>query len=209
MLHSVIIEHERAEIDREGFITSGDVGYLDDGGYLFLCDRKRDMVISGGVNIYPAEIENTLIGIGSIILNGAKIGKNCLVGANSLITEGKEIPDNSLVLGAPAKVVRASSMRPTRRSSRASASSTGAASGSNRSMRGWSMVRGNSGIESHYRISAEASLRSCLAPKIIKRSPGYTTSLPLGLTLLVPSAPFIAITVAPLILASDSDWPKR
>jgi long-chain acyl-CoA synthetase len=52
---------KRAEIDRDGFITSGDVGYLDDEGYLFLCDRKRDMVISGGVNIYPAEIEAVLI----------------------------------------------------------------------------------------------------------------------------------------------------
>lgn len=52
---------KRAEIDREGFITSGDIGYLDDAGYLFLCDRKRDMVISGGVNIYPAEIEAVLI----------------------------------------------------------------------------------------------------------------------------------------------------
>ncbi len=53
---------KRAEIEREGFITSGDVGYLDADGYLFLCDRKRDMVISGGVNIYPAEIEAVLIG---------------------------------------------------------------------------------------------------------------------------------------------------
>ena len=51
---------ERGAIEREGFITSGDVGYLDDDGYLFLCDRKRDMVISGGVNIYPAEIEAAL-----------------------------------------------------------------------------------------------------------------------------------------------------
>src|SRR5205823_7312666 len=51
---------ERAKVDREGFITSGDVGYLDKDGYLFLCDRKRDMVISGGVNIYPAEIEAVL-----------------------------------------------------------------------------------------------------------------------------------------------------
>jgi long-chain acyl-CoA synthetase len=41
-------------------ITSGDVGYLDEDGYLFICDRKRDMVISGGVNIYPAEIEAVL-----------------------------------------------------------------------------------------------------------------------------------------------------
>ncbi|MDB5501205.1 MAG: long-chain-fatty-acid--CoA ligase [Tardiphaga sp.] len=51
----------RAEAGRDGLISVGDVGYLDRDGYLFLCDRKRDMVISGGVNIYPAEIENALI----------------------------------------------------------------------------------------------------------------------------------------------------
>ena len=51
---------KRSEIDREGFITSGDVGYIDADGYVFICDRKRDMVISGGVNIYPAEIEAAL-----------------------------------------------------------------------------------------------------------------------------------------------------
>ncbi|HEY3892005.1 MAG TPA: acyl-CoA synthetase [Bradyrhizobium sp.] len=51
---------KRAEIEREGFITSGDVGYIDADGYVFICDRKRDMVISGGVNIYPAEIEAVL-----------------------------------------------------------------------------------------------------------------------------------------------------
>jgi len=53
----------RAEAGRDGLVSVGDVGYLDADGYLFLCDRKRDMVISGGVNIYPAEIENTLIGM--------------------------------------------------------------------------------------------------------------------------------------------------
>jgi long-chain acyl-CoA synthetase len=51
---------KRAEIERDGFITSGDVGYIDADGYVFICDRKRDMVISGGVNIYPAEIEAVL-----------------------------------------------------------------------------------------------------------------------------------------------------
>jgi len=50
--------------------------------------------------------DGTLIGIGSVVLNGAKIGKNCLVGASALITEGKEFPDGSMILGAPAKVVR-------------------------------------------------------------------------------------------------------
>ena len=51
---------KRAEIERDEFITSGDVGYIDQDGYVFICDRKRDMVISGGVNIYPAEIEAAL-----------------------------------------------------------------------------------------------------------------------------------------------------
>jgi long-chain acyl-CoA synthetase len=45
----------------EGFFTVGDIGYLDEDGYLFLMDRKIDMIISGGVNIYPAEIEGTLL----------------------------------------------------------------------------------------------------------------------------------------------------
>jgi long-chain acyl-CoA synthetase len=44
-----------------GVMTVGDVGYLDDEGFLFLCDRKIDMIISGGVNIYPAEIEAVLV----------------------------------------------------------------------------------------------------------------------------------------------------
>jgi long-chain acyl-CoA synthetase len=56
-------EAERAEIEKDGLITLGDMGYLDEDGFLFLCDRKRDMVISGGVNIYPAEIEAALIGV--------------------------------------------------------------------------------------------------------------------------------------------------
>jgi long-chain acyl-CoA synthetase len=42
-------------------VTVGDMGYQDEDGYLYLCDRKRDMIISGGVNIYPAEIESVLI----------------------------------------------------------------------------------------------------------------------------------------------------
>jgi long-chain acyl-CoA synthetase len=51
-----------ASMRRGSLVTLGDVGYLDDDGFLFLCDRKIDMVISGGVNIYPAEVEACLIG---------------------------------------------------------------------------------------------------------------------------------------------------
>jgi long-chain acyl-CoA synthetase len=43
------------------YSTVGDVGYMDEDGYLYLCDRKVDMIISGGVNIYPAEVEHALI----------------------------------------------------------------------------------------------------------------------------------------------------
>jgi len=48
----------------------------------------------------------SLIGMGAIVLNGAKIGQNCLVGAGALVTEGKEFPDHSLIVGAPARVIR-------------------------------------------------------------------------------------------------------
>jgi len=54
-------EQKTAANRRDGFFTVGDIGYLNDEGYLFLCDRKIDMIISGGANIYPAEIEGTLL----------------------------------------------------------------------------------------------------------------------------------------------------
>ena len=47
--------------DRRGWVTVGDVGYLDEEGYLYLTDRRHHMVISGGVNIYPQEAENLLV----------------------------------------------------------------------------------------------------------------------------------------------------
>ncbi|MCC6553380.1 MAG: AMP-binding protein [Polyangiaceae bacterium] len=55
------MDARRREVERDGLITCGDVGYLDEEGYLYLSDRKIDMVISGGVNIYPAEVEAVLI----------------------------------------------------------------------------------------------------------------------------------------------------
>lgn len=51
---------KRRSVERDGLISVGDIGYLRD-GHLYLCDRRSDMVISGGTNIYPAEIEMTLL----------------------------------------------------------------------------------------------------------------------------------------------------
>jgi long-chain acyl-CoA synthetase len=54
-------EEARAALQRGPLLATGDIGYFDAEGYLFVCDRKRDLVISGGVNIYPKEIESVLI----------------------------------------------------------------------------------------------------------------------------------------------------
>jgi long-chain acyl-CoA synthetase len=56
-------EEKRSSIERDGLVSVGDVGYLDGEGFLYLNDRRSDMVISGGVNIYPAEIEACLLAL--------------------------------------------------------------------------------------------------------------------------------------------------
>ena len=54
-------QHDKFEADQKhGYQTVGDIAYRDDEGYLYICDRKKDMIISGGMNIYPAEIEAAL-----------------------------------------------------------------------------------------------------------------------------------------------------
>ena len=53
-------EATAATIDADGWLRTGDAGYLDEDGYLFLRDRVKDMIISGGENVYPAEVENAI-----------------------------------------------------------------------------------------------------------------------------------------------------
>ena len=85
-------------------VQDGSVLHTDMGFPLTLGD---DVSIGHLVMLHGCTVgEGSLIGIKAVVLNGARIGRNCLVGAGAVVTEGKEFPDGSLILGAPAKVVR-------------------------------------------------------------------------------------------------------
>ena len=67
----------------------------------------RGVTVGHNAVLHSCEIgDDSLIGMGAIVLDGAKIGRGCIIGAGALVTGGKVIPDGSLVLGSPAKVVR-------------------------------------------------------------------------------------------------------
>lgn len=90
----------------------GDQSNIQDGAVLH-SDAGSPLVIGRGVTVgHQAMVhgctlhDGCLIGIQAVILNGAVIGANCLVGAGAVVTEGKVFPEGSLILGAPAKVVR-------------------------------------------------------------------------------------------------------
>jgi len=85
-------------------VQDGSVLHADPGFPLELADNVSvgHMVMLHGCTVG----EFSLIGIGAIVLNGARIGRNCLVGANTFIPEGKIIPDDSIVFGSPGKVVK-------------------------------------------------------------------------------------------------------
>jgi len=71
------------------------------------CTVGEDCTIGHRAILHGCTIgDGSLVGMGAIILNNARIGRFCLIGAGALITEGKEIPDFSLVMGSPGKVVR-------------------------------------------------------------------------------------------------------
>ena len=93
-------------------ITLGENVNVQDGSVIHTdlglpCTLERNVSVGHMVMLHGCTIgENSLIGIGAIVLNRAVIGKNCLIGAGALVPEGKHIPDGSLVLGMPGKVVR-------------------------------------------------------------------------------------------------------
>ena len=92
----------------EGSITVGEDTNIQDCAVL-----HEETVVGKGCTIGHGAIvhgctvgDNTLIGMGAIVLNGARIGSNCIVGAGALVTGKRDAPDGSMILGSPAKVVR-------------------------------------------------------------------------------------------------------
>ncbi|HZP78658.1 MAG TPA: gamma carbonic anhydrase family protein [Pseudolabrys sp.] len=98
-------DNEWIELGERSQIQDNSVLHTDPGFPMVI---GKNCVIGHQVMLHGCTIgDNTLIGMGAILLNGSKIGSNCVVGAGALITEGKSFPDNSLIVGAPARVARA------------------------------------------------------------------------------------------------------
>ncbi len=94
-------------------IKIGENSNIQDGSILHV-DTNFPMSIGSNVTVGHKVMlhgctigDNTLVGMNAVVLNGANIGKNCLIGANSLVTENMQVPDGHLVLGSPAKVIKA------------------------------------------------------------------------------------------------------
>lgn len=100
----------RGDINR---IIIGHHSNIQDNAVLHLADEFPCLIgdwvtVGHSAIVHACTIGNeTLIGMGAVILDGAIIGNQCLVGAKALVTPGTQIPDGSLVLGAPAKIIRA------------------------------------------------------------------------------------------------------
>ena len=98
-------DNEWIEVGERSNVQDGSVLHTDPG---FPLTIGENVTIGHKVMLHGCTIgNNSLIGIGSSILNGAVIAENCMVGAHALITENKTFPPGSLIIGAPARVARA------------------------------------------------------------------------------------------------------
>jgi len=131
MIHSTSFVAESADVIGDviigenssiwyGAVVRGDIERIEIGNYTNIQDNSvvhtetniptkigDYCVIGHNAIIHGCTIgNNTLIGMGAIVLNRAVIGNNCIIGAGTIVTEGKIIPDNSMVIGIPGKIVR-------------------------------------------------------------------------------------------------------
>jgi carbonic anhydrase/acetyltransferase-like protein (isoleucine patch superfamily) len=97
-------DNERISVGDRSNVQEGALFHTDPG---FPLSVGADCTIGHHAILHGCTIgDGSLVGMGATILNGARIGRGCLVGANALVTEGKEFPDRSLIVGAPARVIR-------------------------------------------------------------------------------------------------------
>jgi carbonic anhydrase/acetyltransferase-like protein (isoleucine patch superfamily) len=101
---SIRAEGGSVRIGRRVNVQDNSVIHIDPGG---ACTIGDGVSVGHSAVIHGASVgENSLIGMGAILLNDSKIGKNCVIGAGSLVTQRTEFPDGSLILGSPASVKR-------------------------------------------------------------------------------------------------------
>lgn len=97
-------DNDVIEVGENSNIQENSVLHVDPGVPLTI---GKGVTVGHKVMLHGCTIgDNTLIGMNAVVLNRAKIGSNCIIGAHALVPEGMEIPDNSLVMGAPAKVIK-------------------------------------------------------------------------------------------------------
>jgi carbonic anhydrase/acetyltransferase-like protein (isoleucine patch superfamily) len=97
-------DNEPIRVGDESNVQEAAVLHTDPGFALTIGER---VTVGHQAMLHGCRIgDGSLIGIQAVVLNGAVIGKNCLVGAGAIVTERKTFPDRSLILGAPAKLVR-------------------------------------------------------------------------------------------------------
>ena len=95
---------ERLTVGSRSNVQDNSVLHSDPGSPLVVGER---VTVGHGCILHGCRIgDGALIGMGSTILNDARIGRTCLVGADALVTEGKEFPDGMLIVGSPARAIR-------------------------------------------------------------------------------------------------------
>jgi len=98
-------DNEPIVVGENSNIQDGSILHVDPG---YPINIGKNVTVGHKVMLHGCTIgDNTLIGMNAVVLNGAKIGENCLIGANALVTENMQIDDGQMVLGSPAKVVKA------------------------------------------------------------------------------------------------------
>ncbi len=97
-------DHDTIYIDSGSNIQDGAILHVDPGAPLHI---GKGVTVGHNAMLHGCSVgDHSLIGISAVVLNGAKIGKNCLIGANALVPENMVVPDGALALGSPARIRR-------------------------------------------------------------------------------------------------------